>query len=102
MYLRYCTYIRFAWDPVKNKANRRKHGIRFETATEVFDDPLCLVELNSVVDGEERWQAIGRAGRSTLLLVVHTVDGEYEEEVWLISARKADRNERRNYELGPI
>jgi uncharacterized DUF497 family protein len=94
--------VQFYWDPAKDEANRRKHGMDFVTATEVFDDPFCLIELNSIADREERWQAIGQASGSVLLLVVHTIDGEHGEEIRIISARKVERDERRNYEFGQV
>jgi len=47
--------IRFEWDEAKNLANQRKHGIRFEQAIEVFDDPLYVQVLERIENGEERW-----------------------------------------------
>ncbi len=73
----------------------------FETATAIFDDPRQLLIWDRVIDGEQRWQTIGSAGGVLLLLVVHTMDGQSEDEVFrLISARKAEKHERRWYEDG--
>ena len=85
--------IPFAWDPVKARANQRKHGV-------VFEDPYALFEQDTTREaGEGSWQALGLAGGVALLLVVHTVREEGEDEVIrLISARRATRKERNRYE----
>ena len=44
--------IQFEWDEGKNRANRLKHGVSFETAALVFDDPFALMHQDRVVDGE--------------------------------------------------
>jgi uncharacterized DUF497 family protein len=67
--------MRFVWDREKSRANLRKHHVSFETACEAFNDPLHRSILDRVVDG----------------------DGEI---VRIISARKATRKERREYEDG--
>lgn len=93
--------MRFEWGEAKNRINQRKHDVSFETAREVFDDPLHVSIPDRVEDGEERWQTFGLIGGMLLLIVAHTYldDGE-EEIVRIISARKATRKERRNYERG--
>jgi uncharacterized protein len=68
--------MRFVWDPVKEAANRRKHNIGFELATEVFFDPLNVIVLDRVVEGEERWRAFGHTEDFVLLVVAHTVLNE--------------------------
>jgi uncharacterized DUF497 family protein len=92
--------LRFDWDETKDANNLRKHGVGFEAALLVFDDPLQLSAQDREVDGEERWQTIGMAGGVLLLLVAHTFEDEDEEEVRIISARKANAQERRRYEDG--
>lgn len=89
----------FEWDESKNRSNHRKHGVLFETAMLVFDDPnLCSVQ-DREVDGEERWQAMGRVEGLLLLLVAHTIRDEDDEEVVrIISAREMTAHERRRYE----
>ena len=86
----------------KNQANRRAHGLRFETARLVFDDPYAASRRDPYPD-EPRWQTIGMAG-NVVLLVVHTrpePDSETGEEIGrIISARKATMHERRAYEEG--
>lgn len=90
--------MRCEWDESKNRHNLRKHGIGFETASLVFDDPHALSEQDRIVDGEERWQTIGTIG-ALVVLVAHTWWGKDGEEVIrLISARKASSAERKNYE----
>jgi uncharacterized DUF497 family protein len=89
----------FAWDEAKDRVNRRKHGVSFETAALVFDDPHVFSYPERNVDGEERWHSIGLAGGTVILLVVHTVEVQNdEEEIRIISARKASSRERALYE----
>ncbi len=92
--------MRWAWDEVKNQINKSKHGLDFDTAQLVFDDPMAVSRLDSYPD-EERWQTVGAIGPA-VVLVVHTwplIDQESDEEVGrIISARKATKHERRAYE----
>ena len=63
--------MRFEWDADKDRANRKKHaGIDFETASRVFGDPFMMLRKDRVVEGEQRWHAIG-AVHQAVLLVVH-------------------------------
>jgi uncharacterized DUF497 family protein len=48
--------MRVSWDEPKSRSNQRKHGISFDTASQVFLDPLHLSRQDRVVEGEERWQ----------------------------------------------
>ena len=89
----------FEWDEAKAESNRRKHGVSFELAAEVFDDPYAVAEQDRVEDGEPRWQTIGMVEGVVVLLVAHTVqEGEPDETVRIITARKATRKERERYE----
>lgn len=91
----------FSWDPTKASANIKKHGISFELAQTVFDDPLHASVLEKRHRGEERWITMGLAAGGHLLVVVHAygvVDGT--EMVRIISARKATRREKKQYEEG--
>ncbi|MFP5230581.1 MAG: BrnT family toxin [Acidobacteriota bacterium] len=90
--------MRFTWDEAKNLLNRRKHGIGFDTAIRVFLDPLHFTRLDRVVDGEERWQTIGSVDGWLLILVAYTVIDEDQEWLRIISARRATRQERIDYE----
>ena len=88
----------FTWDDRKNRANRKKHGVSFETAAMVFDDPFHLSVQDREVDGEARWQTIGIIA-DQVLVVAHTVDEE-AEMIRILSARKATRPEREIYAQG--
>ena len=92
--------IRFEWDPAKARTNQRKHGVSFEDAMHIFDDPYALFEQDRASEaGEPRWRALGLAGGVMLLLVAHTVREEGDDEVVrLISARQATRRESKRYE----
>jgi hypothetical protein len=90
--------MRFEWDEAKNRQNLAKHGINFETATLVFEDPYVLSDLDRVVDDEERWQTIGTIGVLIVLVAHLWWDEDGEEVIRLISARKASSAERRSYE----
>ena len=90
---------RFEWDPTKAPSNLRKHGVSFPIAARVFSDPYALVEQDRIENGEERWQTIGVVDGIVMLLVAHTVREQDDVEVIrIISARRADRKERRRYE----
>jgi uncharacterized DUF497 family protein len=92
--------VHWAWDAKKAAANRAKHGLSFETAERVFDDPLHASKPDQHSDGD-RWQTIGMVG-PVLLLVVHTDPAEVaqggEPVGRIISARKATARERKAYE----
>jgi uncharacterized DUF497 family protein len=89
----------FVWDEGKDRSNRRKHGLSFETAARVFEDPNMISYPDRIVGREQRWHALGLAGGIAILLVVHTHEVQNgEEEIRIISARKASRRERALYE----
>ena len=104
MLLQKCSNIfvvttRFEWDPTKAASNWKKHGVSFPTAARVFSDPYALVLQDRMENGEERWQTIGVVEGVVLLLVAHTVREQDDVEVIrILSARRADRRERRRYE----
>jgi uncharacterized protein len=86
------------WDEAKNQANRAKHGVSFERASAVFEDPF-LVSNPDLCEHEERWQTLGLVNGVLILLVVHTLTEQADdEEIRIISARKATRQERQIYE----
>jgi uncharacterized DUF497 family protein len=91
--------VRYEWDENKNRANQAKHGVSFKLAELVFLDPERLEEPNQMVDGETRLQVIGMAGDAlAVLLVVFTEKDTHDEEtIRIISARKANREERGRY-----
>jgi uncharacterized DUF497 family protein len=87
-----------SWDEAKAKANRKKHGVSFEEARTVFldEDALMRPDEDHSAD-EDRFIFLGLSGTLRLLLVCHC----YREEdavIRIISARKASRAERRQYE----
>ena len=86
------------WDELKDRGNRQKHGIGFDTAVRVFLDPLHLSRMDRITDGEERWQTIGKVDGVLLILVAYTVVNEEEEILRIISARKVTKQERIEYE----
>ena len=92
--------MRWIWSDKKNRTNKIDHGVSFETAQLVFDDPFALTQHDPHPDGD-RWQTVGRIGAATVF-VVHTWPDEIDgEEVGrIISARKATSHERRAYEEG--
>jgi hypothetical protein len=93
--------MRFEWNEEKNRKNRSKHGVSFETATLVFDDPYALTKRDAVHDEEEqRFITLGAIGPAAILLVVHTSfeNTGSEEVIRIISARAATSRERKSYE----
>ncbi len=90
--------MRIEWDQAKNEINKAKHGIDFEIAQLIFDDPFCITFVERVTDGEERWHAIGSVENVIVLVVVHTyrIEG-FDEVIRIISARPATRQERKLY-----
>lgn len=85
--------VEFEWDPEKAESNRQKHKIDFETAAKVFGDPFRLETDDQHDDDVIRFNTIGMVdGR--LLIVTFTMRGETYR---IISARLADRHERRQY-----
>ena len=87
---------RFEWNPDKADRNLSKHGVSFEEAGTVFDDPLFITVLDEEhsVD-EERYITLGLSATGKLLLIAHT---DRQGAIRIISARKATKNERRFYE----
>lgn len=86
-----------SWDKNKNALNRRKHGLSFEIAARVFLDPIRIEMYDDREGyGEDRWITIGGV-ESALLLVVYTVRDAGDEVIRLISARKANAQEREAY-----
>ncbi len=88
--------LRFRWNSRKAAANLRKHRVSFDEATTVFDDPLSVTipdPDHSV--GEQRFLLLGVSNRGRLLVVAHS---ERDDSIRIITARRADRPERRTYE----
>ncbi len=91
--------MRFEWNEAKNRSNQAKHGLSFETAALVFDDPHQLSVQDRHEGSEQRWQTLGLVGGVVVILVAHTWREQDDDEVIrIISARKATRQERVRYE----
>ena len=89
---------RFECDSRKAASNLRRHGVSFTEATSVFSDPLARIFDDEEHAIEERREIIiGHSTRHRLLLVSFA---QREDVIRLISARKATRNERKDYEEG--
>lgn len=88
----------WTWDQDKNRINRQKHNISFDAARFVFDDPFTITEEDTY-PYEQRWKTIGIV-RQAVLIVIHTWPEGGHEPGRIISARKANRHERRDYEAG--
>ena len=80
----------FEWDEAKNAANRRKHGIGFEEAAEIFNGPV-LTRVDDREQGETREISVGFVGSGVVVAVVHT---DRNGAIRIISARKAIGPER--------
>jgi uncharacterized protein len=90
--------LRFEWDPRKAAANLRKHGVGFaEAETAFYDDYGAITEDPDHPGAEDRFLLLGMSGALRVLLVVHAVR-EAGAVVRLISARKATRSERAQYD----
>ena len=94
--------MHWTWDEDKNRTNKRKHGLSFETAKLVFEDPL-MAQCPDPNPNEDRWHTVGMIG-NVAVIVAHTWpkldSGTGVETGRIISARKATAHERRAYEEG--
>jgi uncharacterized DUF497 family protein len=94
----------FDWDPAKARSNQQKHGVSFRLATTVLRDPMALTIYDEEHSNEEdRWVTLGQAENGQLLVVVHTwaCIEPTEVKVRIISARRADPGETRDYQDAP-
>ena len=83
------------WDADKAAQNLKKHGVSFDDAALIFYDPGRIETYDGrEIYGEDRWATIGLA-HSAVLYVVYAV--RHEETIRLISARKANADERKHY-----
>ena len=94
------TNYNFEWDPRKDRANRKAHGVGFDEATTVFTDPAALSIFDPDHSGtEDRWLTMGVSNTGRLLVVSHTFRRETEDAVTIriISTRKASKRESQPY-----
>ncbi|MFT5610754.1 MAG: uncharacterized DUF497 family protein [Arenicella sp.] len=99
----HCSYtlgvseLYFEWDQTKNALNQKKHGISFEEGKSVFSDDFArLIADPDHSQDEEQFILLDTSIESNLLIVCHCI--REEDAVRIISARKADKKERGNYE----
>ena len=86
----------FQWDEEKAKSNLKKHGVSFEEGATIFNDPMIATILDpDHSKDEERFISIGMSLIRRLLTVIHTYR---KDRLRLISARKATKAEKKNYE----
>jgi len=86
----------FEWDEGKARQNSSKHGVSFEEATSVFEDPLSLTIEDPIhSDYEGRFVTIGQSIWGRTLVIVHT---DRIDKIRIISARAATPHERESYE----
>ena len=87
----------FSWDDRKERENRRKHGISFDEATTVFADEKARLKHDpDHSKAEDRFILLGFSAKLRILVVIHAYR-QNKNEIRLISARKATRNERKQY-----
>ena len=96
-YCAYTAWVSADFDPKKDAANIRKHGISLSEGDGVLSDPLALTIEDESAEGEQRFVTIGMNVFGALMVVVHT---PRRDGLRIISVRKPDPRERRDYEKG--
>lgn len=91
--------MHYVWDQAKRLSNLKKHGIDFVDAIAVLEDELALT-ISQIEKGEIRFKTVGMGIKAGVLLVIHAEEGE--DTIAIISARPADRSERRQYFEGTM
>jgi len=90
--------LKFEWDRRKETANRKKHGVSFtEAKTAFYDENARVISDPGHSDEEDRFILLGLSSQLRLLVVCHCYR-EVQDTIRIISARKATRSERREYE----
>ena len=88
--------MRFDWDPDKARRNLAKHGVSFEEAATVFDDPLYVDFFDPEhSEGESRYIRVGCSSQKRILVIAYT---ERDDQTRIISARPATKHEHQAYE----
>jgi len=85
----------FEWHREKATSNLKKHNVSFEEAATALLDPMALAQEDRTADHEQRWVLVGKSDQGRLLTVIYTLRSD--EQVRLISARKATRSEAYHY-----
>lgn len=93
--------MQWTWDPDKAAANLQKHGVSFDLAERALGDPLAMTVPDPYPE-EERWRTLGMPapGPAVVLFVVHTWPDDEGVPGRIISARRAEPQERKAYEEG--
>lgn len=92
--------LRFEWDEGKNRENQRKHGVSFEEARSVFFDQQAVEFYDDEhTETEDRFLLLGVSARLRILMVCHCLR-HGGDKIRIISARKATKNEQREYPWG--
>lgn len=89
--------MKFGWDSGKAKRNLRKHRIDFADSVIALEDENALT-IEDFGHGEQRFKTLGMGPKLNILFVVHTERDE--DTIHIISARKADRSETKQYYQG--
>ena len=87
--------MEITWDPIKANANQQKHGVSFEEAATVIQAAMTVTIEDDASDGEQRFVTIGVSVKLRVLMVVHTYRDE--EQIRIISARRATKTEQKEY-----
>ena len=91
------TQVKFEWDEKKNRINKKKHGVTFDEAETVFaDEDALLIHDPDHSDDEDRFVLLGLSLKFRMLVVCHCYRSA-DELIRIISARKADKNEEKQY-----
>jgi len=86
----------FKWDSTKASSNEKKHGVSFQEAATAFMDPFSLtIHDPDHSDEEDRFILMGRTFRDRDVVIVHTYR---DDQIRIISARRANRREKDQYE----
>lgn len=91
--------MKVVWDPVKASANLKKHGVDFADAAVALEDENALT-ISNTDHGEYRFKTLAMSPTVEVLLIVHAEQDE--DTIRIISARKADKSEERQYFEGDI
>lgn len=84
------------WDPIKADINFKKHGVSFEETATVIQSAMTVTAEDDTSPSEQRFVTIGVSVKLRVLMVVHTY--RHDEEIRIISARKATKKEQKTYE----
>ena len=88
--------LQFEWDSGKARSSKNKHRITFEQACTIFGDSLSRTIVDPThSETEDRFITIGTSVNNKLIVVVHSNNND---TIRIISARKATKNEKRQYE----